>query len=1277
MRNGLLIIGGAGRWSRLLPVAIALMLALSPGASLADPGGTSSDGALEADSAAAAARPAADVTLITGDRVLVDWSPDGAPQTTIDPAARDGLAPDFQTWYQDDQVYVVPSDAAPLVGEQLDVELFNVTKLAALGATAGLPVLLSYDRADARQPRARTHAGPIGLTDARELPSVDGLAGTIEPDGSWWRATASTSTTGGAGIMAAAEPLGGVARVWLDDRVEASLDESVPLIGAPEAWAGGLDGSGVTVAVLDTGVDASHPDLAGKVVDERNFTDEPSAADGHGHGTHVASTVAGSGAASGGAYTGVAPGATLLSGKVLDDNGNGTFSSVIAGMEWAAEQGADVINMSLGAGPTDGTDPMSQAVNQLTADHGVLFVISAGNSGPSDGTVGSPGAADAALTVGAVNKNEQLAGFSSRGPRPGDFAIKPDVTAPGVGIVAARSADGTLPPPAEPVNDFYIRASGTSMAAPHVAGAAAILLQGAPELGPAALKERLVTTAVRHPGLDSFQQGGGRIDVPSALDARVHAAPATLNLGYLPYPHDDAEPVLTDVTYTNLTDAPMTLGLAFEVRSREFRVPGPEMLSVEPASLTVEPGATAQATITLDVTAGEYGLYSGYLTASEADQPVVTTPVGFHKEPERYDLRIIGIDREGRPATGSSSVGVLDVEDMIRFFRPAMGFLNGELRLRVPPATYSVLGGIQTYDERGEQIVSTTFLGDAEVSVTEDTTIVLDARTANRITVATPEPDAVPQGGVSFGYWRTADRPGPLLGIVWLATHAAREYYAGPTGPVTLGGFEFHSRWRIGAPEATLAVVDPVELPLDPVLLRHPAVDGEQVVALVDAGIGSAEDFAAVDVAGAVALVQRASVPFGEQEARAAAAGAIALVVTNGLPGRLTGPLGETGTIPVLSLTTEEGDALRALLADGEVTVRLGGTVWSPYLYDLVVLEIGEVGSDLSYEVTPDQLAKLEIAYHNDVADHVMNEGRHFSRPFHAGSIYLYPPVSGPRERTEYLIGGDAMSYQQTVYGEEPFEARLREQSYFLYEPGTTVARSWFRQPVRPSLLPDVGLTTRSGDVLNLHAYEWVDAAGNHFPHLFGLAPYPGDTIVTRLFRDGDQIAQAGVPRHSFTLAPEVADYRVELDVTRDAGWWERSTSTHTAWSFRSARPEAGSEVLPLLSADYVLELDVWNAVPHPRERRGAASLGLVVSHQPGSDASPVAGARVWVSYDDGATWAERPGKALGGGRFDFRLDSRDSADSTGFASLRVEAWDADGNRFEQEIIRAWRLTPR
>jgi subtilisin family serine protease len=192
---------------------------------------------------------------------------------------------------------------------------------------------------------------------------------------------------------------------------------------------------------------------------------------------------------------------------VLDDEGNGQDSWVLAGMEWAAAQGADVVNLSLSTRyPADGLSPLDQAVNRLTTESGALFVVAAGNGGPGSQTIGSPAAADAALAVGAVDKSGQLAPFSSRGQRRGDGAIKPDITAPGVGIVVAR-------------------------ATPHVAGAAAILAGQHPDWTPGQLKAALMGAAQPNPHLSVHEQGAGRVDVARATTQRLRTDTGSLSLG--------------------------------------------------------------------------------------------------------------------------------------------------------------------------------------------------------------------------------------------------------------------------------------------------------------------------------------------------------------------------------------------------------------------------------------------------------------------------------------------------------------------------------------------------------------------------------------------------------------------------------------------------------------------------------------------------------------------------------------------------------------------------
>src|SRR5699024_8539345 len=214
--------------------------------------------------------------------------------------------------------------------------------------SASLPLIATYAEGT---PGAST--APLmsvqGVDPGAELTSIDSRALAVDKDdaGSFWASVTGVPAEKAAEMATTAtepELTASIERLWLDAPVHADLHESTTQIGAPAAWEAGIDGAGVTVAVLDTGVDAEHPDLAGQVDLQEDFSGSGNVLDHVGHGTHVAATAAGTGAGSDGLRKGVAPGASIISGKVLGDDGSGSTSGVIAGMEWAVAQEADVIN---------------------------------------------------------------------------------------------------------------------------------------------------------------------------------------------------------------------------------------------------------------------------------------------------------------------------------------------------------------------------------------------------------------------------------------------------------------------------------------------------------------------------------------------------------------------------------------------------------------------------------------------------------------------------------------------------------------------------------------------------------------------------------------------------------------------------------------------------------------------------------------------------------------------------------------------------------------------
>ncbi|MFF7212965.1 S8 family serine peptidase [Streptomyces sp. NPDC008238] len=719
----------AAAFAPLIAVTVATaLLAGTAGVVQAAPSdGAARTGSLPGPAPDAGAPTARTVTLVTGDKVSLD----GAGQVVGVRAAegREGIT--FRvSRAAGGHTVVVPRDAERLIADgTADPQLFDVTRLVGFGyddaSRPDMPLIVSY--AKGRSVAARSLSA-AGARVTRDLPSVNGdaLRARKSEAAALWR----TLTGSGAARSAAAATSADVERIWLDGTYEASLDRSTAQIGAPAAWAAGFDGTGVTVAVLDTGVDATHPDLQGRVDAQENFSDAPDTVDRVGHGTHVASTVAGSGARSGGTYKGVAPGARIISGKVLGDSGSGSASGIIAGMQWAVDRGAKVVNLSLGIDDSSETDPVEQAVNELSAESGTLFVAAAGNSGPGAGTIGSPASAAAALTVGAVDRTDAVAEFSGRGPT-ADGSLKPDLTAPGVDIVAARAAEGTE---GEPAADGYVSMSGTSMATPHVAGAAAILAQQHPDWDGERIKAVLTGSAVAAPGLSAYAQGSGRVDVRRAITPQVTGSPPSLGFGTARWPHTDDLPVTKEIVYRNDGDRPVTLDLATEAFSDDGKPAAEGMFTVSPARLTVPAGGSATASVTADPRAGTAdGAFGGSVTATAGDT-TVRTAFGVHREVESYDLTVRHLDLRGEP-TGDAETGVYGLDGDI--WRDYADPTDGEFTVRLPKGRYTLEGRVAT--GAGPDDGELALLLHPKFTLDRDTTLVMDAREARPVRITVPD----------------------------------------------------------------------------------------------------------------------------------------------------------------------------------------------------------------------------------------------------------------------------------------------------------------------------------------------------------------------------------------------------------------------------------------------------------------------------------------------------------------------------------------------------------
>ncbi|GAA3095580.1 hypothetical protein GCM10020001_009580 [Nonomuraea salmonea] len=463
-------------------------------------------------------------------------------------------------------------------------------------------------------------------------------------------------------------------------------------------------------------------------------------------------------------------------------------------MEWAAgEQHAQIVNMSLGSPEAGG--PLTEALSTLTREYGTLFVVAAGNDG-CESCVGSPGDAPR----GADRRRRGQAGqagppFSSRGPITATQAVKPEVTAPGVDITAARTGGG------------LVSMSGTSMATPHVAGAAALLRQARPGLTGGELKALLTATAKPGQDIPVDAQGLGRIDVNAALRSTVVASTGTLDFGR----NDEGAAKTLTIGYRNLGDQPADLDLS-----------AGDAFTVEPARLTVPAGGTAQAKVTLK--ADRPGVLRQELVAGGA-RTLLTGSV----EEEKVELRVRGIARDGRTARGGFTVLNLDEGTLVGRVLPGdpaqpctdAKYGSGTCLL-VKPGTYSVLGHIFTMPATQDSTatgdpLNESLVGDPEMKITKDTEVVLDARKAVEVKVETPDHETKRNTGAAAAikWYRAGEQGTALRGGTTITPGGQIEerLFIQPTRKVTKGTFVVATRWRLTAPEITFSTLG---LKLDP-----------------------------------------------------------------------------------------------------------------------------------------------------------------------------------------------------------------------------------------------------------------------------------------------------------------------------------------------------------------------------------------------------------------------------------------------------------------------------
>jgi len=534
--------------------------------------------------------------------------------------------------------------------------------------TEGAPAASAPERVAARDALEQRFEQALARSDPGRF-GVSGDAG-VRVTRRFDRLIAGAAVEAPAHWEAALRALPGVAAVEEDREVQASLDRSVAQVRG-DLVRNLLHGTGrgVRVGLVDTGIDYHHPAFGGafgpgtRVAGGEDFVNrDGDPMDDMGHGTHVAGIIAGNG----GGVVGMATEATLYAYKVLDANGSGRTSDVLAALERCADPDQDpttddhldVVNMSLGAGGGDPDDAFSRAVDALDA-MGTTVVVAAGNAFTLF-TIADPAIARGAVAVGAVDRQDGTAVFSSRGPGP-DLVPKPDLAAPGTDIVSAALGGGR------------IAMTGTSMAAPHVAGAVALLRQLHPEWTHEELRSALIGAA-KNTGRAIYEQGAGRLDAYASATATLFALPTRLAFGR----------VLPDCGDTTLT-------LGLRVRSHaagaqtvtlravpEGNPPGVDVL-VEPGQIVLANGAEQTVAVRLTVHAAR----ASNRTPPFAAEGVIEVQDGSEVRRVPYSLHDC-LELRVRDR-GSDIVGV--VHDAQRAW-PAKGFASTWL---LPAGTYDAM----------------------------------------------------------------------------------------------------------------------------------------------------------------------------------------------------------------------------------------------------------------------------------------------------------------------------------------------------------------------------------------------------------------------------------------------------------------------------------------------------------------------------------------------------------------------------------------------------------
>ncbi|KON88002.1 hypothetical protein AF332_15000 [Sporosarcina globispora] len=748
------------------------------------------------------------------------------------------------------------------------------------------------------------------------------------------------------------------------------------------------------------------------------------------------------------------------------------------------------------------------------------------------------------------------------------------------------------------------------------------------------------------------------------MDANVYSSPSVVSMGAA---NLDANPVEKSYKYVNPSDTDVTLNLTMTATGQDLTEAPAGMFQLNQSTVTVPAHGSSEVKVTFNPAVGDPNKsvqdYKVVVKAISSDNKTFNTIIGATKVEPLVKVKLQTIDRNGNKGFGEIIATNLDTGKVTQIYQN----LGVDSDLLLQPGRYSVMGTVQTKDQIGLGFTQDyTLVGEPmlELKYKEDKTITLDARLGKEIKISTPKESE--QGGWHLGYRRTMSK-GTVDFYKGASSAIWDHVYAVPTEPLKAdeGTFSFEFDQRRYAP-VIKASYDGLggSIPLEPVGFA-PRLDGTRNLKAVNVGKALPEDLSGKDISGKLAVITRdASQSTAQQIKTLQAAGAEAVVLVSDKPGIYAASVKRTDNIgiPAYTLGQEDGTALLNRIANGPTLINLRGIANSPYVYNIQLSYPDVIPSEVVDEVTAENSAVVMNHYRGTKGKYV-GETTSPIRPNEVMITNVVRWIDTPLDREEWYSTGskfprmEKMNWLQTVYPVLTNIGQNVKDAMWNYLPGDKREQTWLGAAIGQSQYMNA---YREGDKFFIQNHEFGDSEPTHWGDFF----LPVDDSNVKLFKDGNLVKADKWfdTTKPLAVSPEPATYTVYMD-TKQSVWSPLSTTSDITFTFKSDRPANGKEDLALLWPRYDFKLDGEN------KAKGGITDHFDLSFVLQSGATPdMQGVEASVSTDDGNTWSTAKVQKIEGGHYTVTVKNP----ASGYVSLKIKAWDANGSQVEQTLIRAY-----